>query len=82
MFSGISRISLGGGRGEECTNLLFDKSFAKICMKIKEVGPRGGSAATVSPSMDPPMVIVNILLQKVNPSFDLLICAVCKLGDF
>ena len=30
----------------------------------------------------PPMALVNVHLHKVTPSFDLLICAVCKLGDF
>ena len=51
--------------GERCANLLFGNRFAESCMKMKEVGPRVGTAATVSPSLDLPMLLVNILLQKV-----------------
>ena len=32
----------GGGTTHEVKNLLFDNIFAKNCMKMKEITPRGG----------------------------------------
>ena len=32
-----------GGGGEQGANLLFGKLVAKNCMKLKEIGPRGGA---------------------------------------
>ena len=39
-FSGGSRISL-----RRCANLSFGNFFSENCIKMKEIGPRGGEAA-------------------------------------
>ena len=49
-ISGASRISMMGCanfRGR-CVNL-FGKSFVENCMKMKEIGPRGGHASLAPP---------------------------------
>ena len=42
-FNGISVADQGFSRGVPTQDLLFGKSFAKNCMKMKEFGPRGGA---------------------------------------
>ena len=37
-------------------NLLFEKSFAENCVKMKEIVPRGGDVS-LAPTLDPPMWI-------------------------
>ena len=39
-----------------CNNLLFGKIFAKNCMEMKEIGPRG--ALSVSTYLDPSLTCV------------------------
>ena len=54
--SGGSRIyQTGGGRQPQrwAENLLFGHIFPKNCMKMKEIGPRGG--ASLVPPLDPPL---------------------------
>ena len=52
-------IQAGGGY----TNLLFRKMFTKNCMKMKEIGPRGGEGRTPS-SPAPPQTLD---LPMLNP---------------
>ena len=38
----------GEGQAREmCANILFDNIFAENCMKMKEIGPRGGSVSNL-----------------------------------
>ena len=68
-----------GGRGNPwfwSENLLFGKAFAENCMKMKEIGPKGGGTP-----LDPPMPIngdhlddqcvpgINMILHTVIPTF-------------
>ena len=39
---GFARAGCHNPRERGCANLLFGKIFAENCMKLKEVGPRGG----------------------------------------
>ena len=58
--SGGSRVfRKGGGRANPWVwskNLIFDKIFPENCMKMKEIGPKGGEGARIPSSpLDPPM---------------------------
>ena len=39
----------------ECPNILFGKSFAENCIKMNEIGPRGGLTSLALP-LDPPLM--------------------------
>ena len=52
----------GSPTGEGGANLLVEKSFAENCMKIKEIGPRGG-ASLVSLSLRSANVLSNKMRQ-------------------
>ena len=42
-MANLGFLRLGRQLPRGCTNLLFCEIFAKTCMKMKELGPRGGS---------------------------------------
>ena len=77
MSSGGSRISQTGGGGGGANprvwgkNLLFCKIFAKNCMEIKEIGPKGRPCR---PPLEPPMMSIEepVWLYKFDVCFHLL----------
>ena len=79
LTSGGSRISQRRGRQSQGggAKLLFDQKFCKICMKMKEFGPRGGGARPWRPPLDPPMLTIpiskNILLLQIHTTQESLL---------
>ena len=46
---------MGGNPRWESANLLFGKTFAINCMKMKEIGPRWAARIPITPTPDPPL---------------------------